>query len=188
MPTMQMLVCSRSRIETIAPLTVPHLLISIRTPGDPNEVKLPLNELTRGVLHLQFHDLDRIPEQPIPLIGVAPDSWVAQHAPTAETLFNEKMARQILDFVRAHVMAALALRAQNLRHLGVQAILVHCDAGWSRSPAVAAALTKTVFEQDDSHWFRTKSPNMLVYRTLLNVFHAQEPVVLSTPSTSTPRP
>lgn len=39
--------------------------------------------------------------------------------------------------------------------------------GKSRSPAVAAAITK-IKGGDDSHWFRVKTPNALVYRTLLN--------------------
>ena len=61
----------------------------------------------------------------------------------------------------------------------MRAILVHCDAGWSRSPAVAAALTKSLLGQDDSHLFKAKSPNMLVYRTLLNVYYERVPTLLS---------
>ena len=153
----QIFVCSRRAIEQSNPLTVPHLFISIRTPGDPQEVKLPASALTRGVLHLEFYDLDRVPEEPIPLIGLPKESWLALHHATAENLFNETMARQVLDFVRPHVehRSAPDVNVPELR-----AIVVHCD-----------ALTKTLLGQDDDHWFRAKRPNMLVYRTLLNVFH-----------------
>jgi predicted protein tyrosine phosphatase len=161
-------VFSRHGVESLRPLSVPHLFISIRTPGDPNEARLPVNHLTRGVLRLQFHDLDRVPKEPLPLIGVPPESWAAQFPATADTLFNERTARQVLDFVRAHLIQDQAFAARQRPEMAVQAIVVHCDAGLSRSPAVAAALTRGLFEQDDSHWFKTKAPNMLVYRRLLN--------------------
>lgn len=170
---MRIFVCSRGAIERTDPIIVPHLFISIRTPGDPLEAKLPVNGLTRGVLRLQFHDLDRVPENPIPLIGIPKESWVALHTPTADTLFNKKLATQVLDFVRPHVEHESVLRAANLGHTAVRAIFVHCDAGLSRSPAVAAALTRTLLGQDDAHWFKAKTPNMLVYRTLLNVYFEQ---------------
>ena len=189
---MKIFVCSRRAIEHSGPFTVPHLFISIRTPGDPNEAKLPVNDLTRGVLRMEFHDLDRVPERPIPLIGVPADSWVARNAPTPETLFNPERAVQVLDFVRPHVDQKRALRASGLGHTAVRAIIVHCDAGWSRSPAVAAALTKTLLGQDDTHWFKAKSPNMLVYRTLLTVYYDSTSGVLHAPrvaaATSTRRP
>ena len=69
------------------------------------------------------------------------------------TLFSEAHADQILDFFN--------------QHKDVDYILVHCTAGRSRSPAVAAAITK-ILGGDDSVWFRIKTPNALVYRTLLN--------------------
>jgi predicted protein tyrosine phosphatase len=177
---MKCFVSSRREIEQSRPFTVPHLFISISTPGDPNgEAKLPLGALTRGVLRLQFHDLDRLPEQPIPLIGVPPDSWAARYPATPETLFNRSRAVQVLDFVTPHVEQERALRETDRGHAAVRAILVHCDAGWSRSPAVAAALTKSLLGQDDSHWFKAKSPNMLVYRTLLNVYYERAAPLLS---------
>ena len=44
---------------------------------------------------------------------------------------------------------------------------MHCDAGKSRSPAVAAALAR-VLDGDDAHFFGGRyTPNMRVYRTLL---------------------
>ena len=168
---MRIFVCSRAAIERTDPIVVPHLFISIRTPGDPLEARLPVNGLTRGVLRLQFHDLDRVPDNPIPLIGIPKESW------TADNLFNKKLATQVLDFDRPHVEHESVLRAANLGHTAVRAIFVHCDAGLSRSPAVAAALTRTLLGQDDAYWFKTKTPNMLVYRTLLNVYFETADVI-----------
>jgi hypothetical protein len=55
-----------------------------------------------------------------------------------------------------------------LRHLPeIERSLVHCDAGMSRSPAVAAAISK-VLTGDDSAFFGGRyRPNIRVYRTLL---------------------
>lgn len=52
----------------------------------------------------------------------------------------------------------------------VESIVVHCVAGQCRSPAVAAVLQKIETGNDDI-WFKTKTPNMLVYRTLLEEAH-----------------
>jgi|SRR5271166_1907199 len=49
-------------------------------------------------------------------------------------------------------------------------VIVHCDAGWSRSPAVAAALAKH-FNNDDAEFFTRYRPNMLVYRKVLDAFN-----------------
>ncbi len=69
-------------------------------------------------------------------------------------LFGRAHARAILDFVTRHRDA-------------IERIVVHCDAGISRSPAVAAALAVCLGESDEE-FFRRYRPNMLVYRTLLN--------------------
>lgn len=53
----------------------------------------------------------------------------------------------------------------------IQQIIVHCDAGYSRSPAVAAAIAKA-FGVDDEEYFSggRYCPNRHVYRTMLNEF------------------
>lgn len=45
-------------------------------------------------------------------------------------------------------------------------LLVHCEAGLSRSPAVAAALNK-LYSGDDRYYFQRYTPNMLVYRRII---------------------
>lgn len=70
-----------------------------------------------------------------------------------EDLFTEVHAHMILDFVK--------------EHKDVERIVIHCDAGHSRSPAIAAALCR-VHGMDDSMWFRAKNPNKRVYRKILD--------------------
>ena len=50
---------------------------------------------------------------------------------------------------------------------GVSQIIVHCDAGYSRSPAVAAALAKALRESDDEFFGHDYCINNHVYTTLL---------------------
>lgn len=49
-------------------------------------------------------------------------------------------------------------------------LLIHCNHGMSRSPAVAAAIAKVKYK-DDSEWFTRKVPNRRVYRLMLAVAH-----------------
>jgi predicted protein tyrosine phosphatase len=48
----------------------------------------------------------------------------------------------------------------------IGAIVVHCEQGASRSPAVAAAICKTL-GGDDSRFFEEYVPNQYIYRLLL---------------------
>jgi len=57
----------------------------------------------------------------------------------------------------------------------VDCIMVHCAAGMSRSPAVAAAIENITYGSGaDNHWFAKKTPNMLVYRTILEAHHGRQ--------------
>jgi len=75
-------------------------------------------------------------------------------------LFGAEHARAICEFIGAHRRA-------------IKRVVVHCDAGFSRSPAVAAALAKCLGE-DDAEFFRRYQPNMHVYQTLLDTWSARE--------------
>ena len=68
--------------------------------------------------------------------------------------FSPSIAKKIWDFVQLH--------AKN-----VDDIILHCDMGHSRSPAVAAALARGL-GQDDTEFFKRHRPNMRVYRVLIN--------------------
>jgi protein-tyrosine phosphatase len=88
------------------------------------------------VLRLSFFDLD----------GAALGAEEAQ-------LFGPSDAVKIWDL--------LALHTPKLGR-----VIVHCDAGYSRSPAVAAAIAR-VFLGDDAWYFRRYLPNRRVHRMLL---------------------
>lgn len=70
-------------------------------------------------------------------------------------LFNREDAKLILDFVE-------------LFFKDIELIVVNCSAGISRSAGVAGALSKLI-NGDDAEYFKHSQPNMLVYRTILNV-------------------
>lgn len=53
----------------------------------------------------------------------------------------------------------------------VEVFLIHCEAGLSRSPAVAAALCRIYYDHDGG-WFESIFPNRLVYRLLVET-HAR---------------
>jgi len=148
---MKFRVCNRPDIGKWNPVGVPHLIISISTPGD-EEAEVRLNEFTVDVLRLSFNDLDQEPGPAFRKVYGEP------------VLFDEKLAVQIRDFVQANVGRS------------IKQIVVHCDAGQSRSPAVAAALAKKLNGSDDEFWEpsvmyaqRRYSPNRLVYRVLLDI-------------------
>lgn len=101
-----------------------------------------------GLLRLNFADADT-------------ENFRERAISLGSTLFDDEHAVQILDFV-------------NEMWDKVDYFLIHCTAGWSRSPAVAAAITK-IKGEDDSLWFSIKDPNMRVYRKLLdNAFERGE--------------
>ena len=50
----------------------------------------------------------------------------------------------------------------------IDLIVVNCEAGISRSPGMVAAISKILNGEDD-YFFKHFLPNMLVYRTMLNV-------------------
>jgi len=96
-----------------------------------------------GLLQLAFPDFD------LPREVTSGSGW---------KLFDETHAVRILDFV-------------NEMKPKVEAFMIHCLAGVSRSSAVAAALAK-IAEGDDSEFFgKHYVPNMLVYSKLLEVAH-----------------
>jgi len=68
---------------------------------------------------------------------------------------SEEQARQIVAFVKKHESPDLI-------------VVINCTAGVSRSAGVAAALTKLACKSDQ-YIFNAFTPNMLVYRTILNV-------------------
>jgi len=138
----EFLVFSVQAAEALLPLREPHAVVSIRTPGGPS-ARLMTGPATLGVLYVAFPDLGRdymkLPE--------------SEKTYRDDELFGRKDARVILDFFLKHKDAA-------------EVFVVHCEGGLSRSPGVAAALCK-ISGQDDSPWFKRKTPNGLVYAVML---------------------
>ncbi|MEA2746105.1 MAG: hypothetical protein QOI41_248 [Myxococcales bacterium] len=95
------------------------------------------NSACLGILRLSFADAE-----------TASDRYAERD------LFSREHATKIWSFVLQH-------------RLDVERIVVHCDAGVSRSPAVGAALAR-VFNGSDAEFFAGRyRPNMRVYRMLL---------------------
>ena len=67
--------------------------------------------------------------------------------------FNVSLATEILDFVEKMWDS-------------VEVLLIHCEVGLSRSPAVAAALSR-IYYNDNGPWFEHDFPNPLVYQLLV---------------------
>ena len=75
--------------------------------------------------------------------------------PDDKTCISEIDAEKIMNFVKRW----------NTKNYDVN-LYVNCEAGQSRSAGVAAAISKFLFG-DDSWFFKTKTPNMLCYRRVL---------------------
>lgn len=71
-------------------------------------------------------------------------------------LFSAEQANQVYNFI------------QPLWEVS-DVLMVHCDAGLSRSPAIAAALHKVFVESDNNEYWKRYIPNAHVYKTMLHV-------------------
>ena len=150
---MRLIVKSRRLAEKDNYVNEPHLIISIRNPTS-KVPDLAKNDNTKGALFLEFDDLDHLPR-----VGSA--TWNALGKPI---LFNSSMAKKIIE---------------GIKDTGVHTVIVHCEAGVSRSAGVAAALAK-YHNGDDSEFFAGGGsmyshnpyyPNRHVYRVMLEALH-----------------
>ena len=135
---MDFIVLSRHEFESGFLTASPYIVISISDPKS-RKPRIPRTSLCRAVLQLRFHDAE-------PTLGF--------RLPANVKLMRPAEAQQIRKFVNEHVA-------------GVQTIVVHCEQGMSRSPAVAAAVCRLLGE-DDSPFFRNYAPNRYVYELVLN--------------------
>jgi predicted protein tyrosine phosphatase len=103
------------------------------------------NATCRGILRLSFVDAE------------APSD---QH--TEASLFSSEQADLIWSFVSRHLP-------------DVERVIVHCDAGMSRSPAVAAAISKALTGDDAEFFAGRYRPNMRVYRFMLEAYARRQP-------------
>lgn len=127
-------------------------IISISTPygeyiNDPPFIS-PTNNV-QDILYLSFADAD------------APDTLdVYGRLVTEEQLLTDADAKGIVEFVKKHEDCF---------------IIVHCDAGISRSSAVGAAILK-YYTGDDSSIFDNPryTPNRWCYSKVLNAFYEED--------------
>lgn len=104
------------------------------------------------MLPLQFNDLDREPEKN--------SSTAAYFGPGGYFLFGEHgEVHSICDFMKDCIERE------------INRLYVHCDAGISRSAGVAAAISKYFLGSDFKFFNCHLTPNMLVYRRLLEGLH-----------------
>lgn len=115
-----------------------HILISIQSIG--NEVVISDTVYRKGLLKLQFNDVDNITDN--------------------HDYFTYAQAEEILNFVERYANQ-------------VSLIAVQCEAGISRSVAIASALSKILNNVDDVI-FNKGVPNMFVYSTLLEAYFCED--------------
>jgi len=125
-----------------------HIIISISSPNALTAI-IPPNKKCLGILRLVFHDLDGT--------NNPSKSDYTLFTQGKYTLFTEKQAQAILNFVTRYI-------------LNVEVVICQCEAGISRSAGVAGALSK-IINGDDTYIFKNYVPNILVYRTILEVSH-----------------
>lgn len=82
-------------------------------------------------------------------------------------LFDEEMAQRIFDFV------------DGIKDK-IDTMLIHCEAGVSRSPAIAAAIDRIYFGEKNvkEKYFMKYRPNILVYQTMIALAAKQNRIKL----------
>lgn len=134
---MDFVVAGRQEIEDGISVRTAYVVISITDPGSrPARIQRPAG--FRDVLRLQFHDA-------MPVKGFT--------LPADIVLMNEDHAKLIWEFVKQWQET-------------VETIVVHCEQGMSRSPAVAAAICKAL-DGDGSQFFQEYMPNRYIYDLLV---------------------
>ena len=137
---MRLQVLNRGTAEVIT-VKVPHLFISIYS-TDSTPANIKPNEFTLAILPIHFDDVEK-------------DE--VMYGTKVFPAITEAQATKIWEFVDLAMIAEVEL------------IIVHCDAGTCRSPAVAAAID-LVINGDDTKWFQPPYlPNKKVYKTMLKV-------------------
>jgi predicted protein tyrosine phosphatase len=152
---MHIAIASRLMAEKASALIkTPHAIISITDPDSDLPTFAP-NENRLGILSLQFYDLDDISDQ------MAPKDAKEYLTQFGDGLFKDDQAGEIADFV------------EGIKDR-IKGILVHCEAGQSRSAAVAAAI-ELVLNGSNERVFQDRrySPNEYVYGKLLKAWQGR---------------
>ena len=137
---MEVFVFSREEIEAGVLIESAYVVISIRDPDKPRP-KIKMQAGLREVLYLAFNDVE--------------PSSLLEPSPEIKNITPEQ-ADEICNFVHRH-------------KADVGAIVVHCEQGMSRSPAVAAAISDAL-GLDPKRFWQLHTPNEYVYHTVSDAF------------------
>ena len=137
---MKIHVFGREEIETGIRIKPAYVVISIRNSGEPL-AKVKKQTGLRDVLYLAFSGIE-------PMEGV--------RLPREMKIFTPAHANKICAFVHRH-------------KADVGAIVVHCEKGKSRSPAVAAAISDALGLNAKRFW-QLHTPSKYIYKTVLDAF------------------
>ena len=132
---MEFIVTDRNSIERGVLVRSSYVVISIRS-RRRRRARIPRQSGLRAVLFMAFDDAE--PADTTPLRK-------------SLKLFTAEQAAEVKRFVE--------------RHTEVGCVVCHCEGGVSRSPAVAAAICRSL-GGDDAPFFRDYQPNRYVYDLL----------------------
>jgi predicted protein tyrosine phosphatase len=141
---MNIVVTDRDSIERGILVRSSYVVISIHDP-DKTSARIPKQSGLRDILALAFHDAE-------PTEGM--------RLPENIAVMSEQQARQICEFVRKW-------------NGKIGAVVVHCEQGMSRSPAVAAAVARCL-GLDERCFRRDYQPNEFVYRLVVRAWSAED--------------
>ncbi|HQU82034.1 MAG TPA: hypothetical protein PKY59_02855 [Pyrinomonadaceae bacterium] len=130
---------SREEIKTFAP-DVYYIVISVTDPEN-SEAEIFDSHFLVDVLRLKFDDVD------------AANKFKFDFSESKEIYMNESQATQILSFVK-----------KNMEKISL--IVCQCEQGVSRSPAIAAALSK-ILQNKDEFFLNNFWANRSVYNVII---------------------
>lgn len=142
--SMKLIVSDRRSVERGLVVRSTYSVISIHDPDKP-PAAVPRTSGLHRVLHLAFHDAE-----PAASLVTPPD---------------------IVPMTEAHAEQIRAFVEEELAH--VQAMVVHCEQGMSRSPAVAAAIARSL-GLDEKPFFARYMPNTYVYKLVAGLIRASK--------------
>ena len=137
---MEIIVTDRESIEAGIAVRTRYVVISIH---DSRSKKPKVRKLTglKDVLYLKFDDAE---------------PSVHMELPANIKLMTAAHAKAVWDFLALHQKT-------------IGTVVVHCEQGMSRSPAVAAAIAKKL-GMDDTRFWDEHQPNRHVYEMMLTSF------------------
>lgn len=147
---MKIVILNRLMAEKVdGDLDAPHAIISITDPRE-EDANVGNHPQCKGVLFLKFRDFD--------LERMSPWTKADLERIYPDEAMTELQAEEVVRFVRD-------------MQDSIKALVIHCDAGVSRSAGMGAALAKCI--NGDDQWVFDSPlylPNMYVYRLVFNAW------------------